>query len=303
MDIKDGATFNMWTIVESFCLKNVATLNAFSLFPPLFIDFRKLISDIYDAMGQQQANMTGVRVDKNILRKELEADAFTLSAMLVLYGGVAVPPLPKLVLRCKYTKSKLKLMGEKALVGACTQLLEDGRANVLGLASFNIDAPWLDAFEVRMNDFSKQSGTPLLARADKKEGTARVKMLMTQGRDLVKNKLDLVLENFISTHPDLYKGYKLARKQVAVSAEKPAIRGRVFDAQTAAPIAKASIKISTRKQINKTTAKGNFTVLRLKAGTYSATIKAKGYEEKMVEIVVKDGETGKVDVGLVGIKN
>ncbi len=79
------------------------------------------------------------------------------------------------------------------------------------------------------------------------------------------------------------------------------VMGKVYDEATNKPL-NANVVVPIVPLNIKTDADGSYLIRNLPAGKYRAVFSAWGYEPKTVDIVVKDGEITKLDVGLSKIE-
>jgi hypothetical protein len=110
-----------------------------------------------------------------------------------------------------FSQSELKENRDEMLLENSEVVLEEARAIHEELIDYGVTAAILTEFEAKKESFKDVIVSPRSARVIKKAARVRLRELIKATDDLLKNRLDPMMVQFKTTHPDFYREYFNAR--------------------------------------------------------------------------------------------
>jgi len=190
----------------------------------------------------QQMTTKGKTMDKAD-RKDLLADtAYAIAGSVQAYA--AENNNNDLYMLVNFSRTTLKKADDEEIQQMCQLIHDQANAIVLDLADYGVDAPKLAALQALIDAWSTQSQAPRVAISERVAATSSLPVLFAETDDILKKRVDKLMEQFYLTEKTFYDTYKAARKIVNAghggSSDTPAdaiiISGTVSSAATEEPI-------------------------------------------------------------------
>ena len=291
---------SMYFAIQKVCTDNNGVWNGLPAFVSTFGEFETVIQSIQDIRLVQEQDTKGVTQDKQSAGEILIEQALIVSTAVHAYAT----DVNNNTLREKvnYSPSDLKIARDTIIIDMC-QLVHNEANNVLAdLADYGITAAELTDLQGKLDDYEAIVAGPRDAITDRASATAELESLFVTGDDVLNNKLDKLMTQFKQSDPGFHVQFYSSRKIVDSGRPGTGLKGRVTDSATGDRIKKAVVDIPQLETGRKTNDDGTYNFKKVRPGTYSVSITAKGYEKKEIdEVVIEDGRTSELDIELVRV--
>ena len=137
-----------------------ATLPNFATY---FATFTGNITLIQSARQTQEADKTGVTVNKNLLRADLVTKAADISRRVAAYATVVNNQ--KLLAEVNYPESELNHSPDTILHDRCKLIWDRGNTNVAALATYGVTAAMLTALQTAITAFDAAIPQPTVGNS------------------------------------------------------------------------------------------------------------------------------------------
>jgi len=244
-------------------------------------------------MRIQKRDSKGWTADKKTIRKELENQAFALSAGCCVYA--LVTENPQFYKLCYYTKSDLLHQTDNNIRLTCEDLQDFVTEHAADLLSFNISAEMIAEFDLARAKFNEIVSGPRDAIGQKADATAAIQVQVTAIMNLIRLRLDKVMVSMLPIDPHFVSMYKLLKRIQKVPHHKRSLTVVVRDADTLQPLAEAAIETANKIKRN-TGEKGQSYVAHLPEGKYKLQVSHPGYDPQSLKYSVIAHNATKVQV-------
>lgn len=193
-------------------------LNLIKALEGFIVDYKVLLADI-DAVHQlQQGNTTGNRQLK--LKEEAEMIQATVQMAGTMFVYAQVNNLPDLEAKCAVSASQMERMSDEELKVACLNIYNE--ALKLGDALSDYGKTSADTVQLKkeIDDFAALIGSPRSAIVTRSQATRELDQLITKANDLLRHKIDKLMELVKDSQPKVYNTYHSARVIVDLRAGK-----------------------------------------------------------------------------------
>ena len=291
--------FNMYLAVKVFLNSKLSVLGTLPNFMVSFTAFLGLIPVIQHLMEKQLFDKKGVTNSKQALKQVLATITGDYARKLYAYALFINDHV--LIAETHITQSKIDIYSDATLLETAEGMYSRTTPLMTELTGYGITTGTQLELQNAIDNFASSIPSPRLSKTDSKEDTRHLKDQL-KAADQTLAKIDAVIEIIRYTEPDIYKGYKLARKVMKYGTHTLAIKGKVTDADTKEPINGVTITFlhhdGTNLQppvIKKSAAKGGFTVKTMAEGIYKVKLSKVGYNDQVITIVVNEDEQCKMN--------
>ena len=256
----DEIEFNMFLNVEEVLknFKNVwqSNVNIYDLID----SFKVIIRQLTKCREIKLKSPKGITIAKNETREILKQEMFIVKQSLLVYYQNNL--MKANIALYNYKISKLTHISDDSLYMEATKILEKAMVLAPSLLPIGITGDMiskLDADIKKFHELITDLGEAIEADI---ENNKEIKLKITAGKSLLKDKLDNSLNVCYADQPKFLKLYKISRRRI----QKPGkhktyrvlIKGNVRDAITKLGIDKVIIIIGMKKLVFSTDSKGNF---------------------------------------------
>lgn len=292
---------SMYFSVKVVCNNNKPIWSGLVAFAEAFGEFETTISNIDTQRLIQEGETTGITADKQKVGEEMIQ--VTLEVAGAVYAYASKIGNNELMKKVNYSHSKLKQSRDSILRDIC-QLIHDEANNIIAdLTDYGKTAQDLEQQQKKIDDFSAIIAKPRVAITSIKTATQKLKELFKTADNILKTRLDKLIEKYKKTQPKFYTDYKSARIIISTGKQTTALSVLIKDS-AGNPIPNVSATITnipagkSKDIINeiskKTGVKGLFRITNLAEGNYKLNIKKLGFVEQTLNFNVVKGETTKV---------
>jgi hypothetical protein len=304
MDKKQESRLSMYLAVRDFLLQNSGTTKDLPNFEANFKDLQSAISDIQSIAEVQKSNQKGFTEEKRLLREKLTEMVLDASNKMNAFASFSGDI--KLQQAVKMTRTRLMRSPDTGLRDYAQIIFDNAESKIDSLVQYGITKESQTEMVDYINRYNASISGPRVAQTGKVQATKHIADLF-QHADLLIDALSAAIGIIKLAQPLFSKGFDTAKKVVFTSGRTVALRG-VAISKGGNPIkgAKfvfrpdtATLNLGAPGEIMKMTAeKGIFRIKSIQEGTYNVTVTKPGFRDKVVSVVVADGELTELRVEL-----
>jgi hypothetical protein len=287
---------SMYLSVRDFLLQNGDTTKDLPNYEANFKDLQETIERIQSIAEEQKSNIKGFAKNKLLLKEKLITlvldNSHKLNAFATFSGDV------KLQSAVKITRSKLSKAPDTGLRDYSQIIYDKAESNIDALVSYGITKETQTEMGDYISKYNASLSGPRVAKTETAQATKHLSSLFEHA-DLMLGAISAAIGIINLAQPIFIKGYELAKKVVLTGTTSLALKASAVDKDgLAVKGAKftfrqigAGLAEGEAKEVVKTTAdKGTFRIRSIRQGTYNVTVTKNGYKDKIVTVVVNDGE-------------
>jgi hypothetical protein len=179
----------------------------------------EICNEIEPHQIEQEKNLTGITVDKDIIVENLTDSTVEISGAVYSYAHDINDNA--LMARVNYKSTRLESMSQSKLVAVAGVVLEEAlKIPTTDLANEGISGEDLTAYQELIARFSVVKSSKKEAVIDRSGTTKKLNNLFKEASSLLKDKLDRLAVQFKRKDPEFYLKYKAARSVHYRSAAK-----------------------------------------------------------------------------------
>lgn len=313
MNDRENALLLSYSTTVDFCIRKSADFTSLPNFNSLVTTLDGLVKNIRAQSRILEVSTQGYTEAKNLSREALIAVLHPPLKRVQAYSSIIQDKV--LQNSVKLTDTDIKRVWDDKLASVCRDIYSLCQAHSTGLAEYGLTPGMLTQLKDAIDDYEeKLTGSPQY-RGEQKAARLTLDNLFVEVSDLLKTKLDLLIEIIKHEKPETYTGYKYTRKIEMPGSRTMSLKGTVTDPATGEGVPKALITIvqthngdgSTKagadlmKNVKVAATKGGFQIKSLPAGTYTITVSKVGYTESTVTVYINDGELTKVNIEITAL--
>ena len=261
---------------------------------------KTLISSKIDALAEQVAlqllNPTGVTIDKNNARINLENQVFTLSSALSGYANISNKM--ELYQKVRYTKSDLVHFRDAELLGVATNLHRDATTELGNLAAYGVNASVLANFLTAINTFGTVMKNPTEAIAKRKSATEKIAIMLPEIIELLTNRMDHLVVMLQATQSAFVSTYNNVRALNSTAVNPLSLTITCLNKATNEPIPNVQLEI-VGEGINRISSeRGYNTIQNLVSGSHQISATHPNFKTQTLTFSIVSGETTELVIEL-----
>jgi hypothetical protein len=211
----------MFKTVASHLDDNTPIWNGMAPMQTAVTEFKNKIAAI-DASAQKQETPSGAADNKAAARDDLEDVLFLACEAL---GTLAHTNKDRdLAALVEVTPSSLDHLGEQELSNRATIVLAAATARKTELAALQVTQANLDELDQALQDFNASKEGPRQATTERMAQTESLPQLIREASEILRARIDRMVNLFRRTHPDFVAGYRGARVIVDRAASRATTR-------------------------------------------------------------------------------
>lgn len=295
MTRRDESKLSMYLAVQHVCNANPTVWGGLAAFVTAFGEFETVIDGIHDTREQQETTSVGETQDKQQLRETLVVQAIEVSKKVKAFADATNDHA--LYESVNYGEGAL-LRAADTVLRDQTQVIHDVADGILAsLVDYNVDAAMLAALQTDIDNFNDAIPRPRSAIITRRTATLELPELFAEGDDILKRRMDNLVEDFRESDPDFYEDYKGARI-IVDGGVRTQLKGTVTDATTGDVIAGAEVLVLELGAGRLTNERGNYRFGRMRPGRFTIRVSKLGYTTLETTIVVEPGRVTDADFAL-----
>ena len=292
MNYKQEKKLNMYHVVRDFVNLNGIALKELPGFAENFEIFVTTIEAVHLTIEKQITKRSGITLKKRDLRLDISVRALDFSRKISAYA--IMTDNTGLLLNSRLGSSALGKISDIAFMSYVMLLHDNIQEHIGELEPYGITPDGLKSFFESIGEFNSMQMQPRNSILDRKLMTGNLVTLFKTS-DTALGKMDYSAGIISLSMPDLFYGYKSARRLKGGHRVTVALRGKVTDSSTHEPVKGVmfvfSCTDSTRRHIIKKSAlHGGFLIRNMAEGDYIVRFSKPGYKAGEVSVSISAGE-------------
>lgn len=298
----------MLLAVRDFLLQNGEFTRGLPNYDLNFGELQKVINEIQSISEVQKSDKKGFAKQKQYLRDELIKLVLDVSHKMTAFAKFSSNLM--LQSETKMNRSTLLRSTDTGLRDLAQIIFNKAAENIESLQAYGVNAETQTLLKDAIDKYNASISGPRVAKTEGVQATKGMSALFDKADQLLEN-ITIVIGIIRSGQPDFYNGFKTARKIVNTGTGSLSLKGTAVDSKKGSAIKgvrfvftpdSSTMKGSSSPEIVKTTSeKGNFQIKSLAEGTYRVKVSKPGYKERVVEVVVADGDMTELRVELEAV--
>ncbi len=209
MDKRLNNRFNMYKVVRDWLNVNREALGTLPGLSESIDEFVNVLTEVASLDVTKAKGLSAAADAKNTSRELLERRVMDTVRMLKAYAvfsdnGMAADELDM-------SASSLKRLAELALLSRSQRVIQLAETHGEAAAPYGLDAAVLDALKQAHQQFDQNQTAVRSAIVNRKDAGEQLEARMDEADDLLKGKLDVLMEVVAITQPELYNQYRGTR--------------------------------------------------------------------------------------------
>ncbi len=171
--------------------------------------FNELLTQINEVYRIQQGHTTGS--SKLKLKEEAEMIEATVHLAAAMYVFAQVTEAPDLQAKCAVSVSLLEKMPDQTLLAACLNIYNEAIKLGDALSEYGKSPDDIARTKKEIDDFSVLISSPRSAIVTRSQATKELALLIDEANDLLRNKVDKLMELLKVSQAKVYNTYRSAR--------------------------------------------------------------------------------------------
>ncbi|SMO46617.1 hypothetical protein SAMN06265379_101944 [Saccharicrinis carchari] len=201
--------FNMYKVVRDWLSNNQASFEYLPGFTATFEEFSAMLDTIADLDKDKATSSGGYAKTKAEARALLERQMMEMIRILKVYATFNNDQL--MLNDIDFTESQLVRSSEQLLLVRSKKTIEHAEAVQAEAESYGLTADRLEALRTASRNFDEKQTTVRNAIVNRKDSGEQLEARMDEADDLLKGKIDLLMELSQNMLPELYNQYKASR--------------------------------------------------------------------------------------------
>lgn len=213
--------FTMYRAVETLLDDNTAKTAAIPIFATRLTEFKDVLVQIVDKEDSRTTATMGMTADKKEKRNAMIEDAAVLAAKMRTLGFDTNDD--RLIEMGDLKRSDLARMRDTQLIPTVQGLKNTADLNSAELAPYGVTALMITDLDTKLTDYNTALGSKESSFSVKGAAYTALLGLFDSADDILKNKLDNLMEGFKTSDNEFYNQYKIAREihDIGVRHEQP----------------------------------------------------------------------------------
>lgn len=209
MDKRLNNRFNMYKVVRDWLNSNREGLSFLPGLADSVDEFAAVLVAVADLDVTKTNGISATSEQKNTARETLERKVVGTLHMLKAYAtfsdnGINADELDM-------AASDLTRMAEQALLSRSQRVVQLAEANQVAAEPYGLSIEWVDALKQSYEDFNSKQTAVRSAIVTRRDAGEQLEARMDEADDLLKEKLDVLMDVAAISKPELYNQYKAAR--------------------------------------------------------------------------------------------
>jgi hypothetical protein len=285
MTSKQSSIYSMLRRVLLFMKKFANLFTEFEVLNDLTTNLETKLDEIDTFREQQAKDITGLRKQKNVLRKTALQKAVEISHAILVYALIVGNEI--LANEMYYTESDFNRMSDNELDTALGVVYKTAMANLRSLAPYGINTDKITNLKAAIDAYKAAIGTPKGGTIGRKQSTGQLAVLFDDEMATI-DKIDLMMDMFKFSNQAMYGEYQDNRK-INYFSGSLVVNGLITDTETGEglPGVKMEFMLDQMLVIEKTTGiGGGMNIKSLDPGIYIVKLSKIGYVPQEIQMNV-----------------
>lgn len=271
---------------------DVAVLALLPGFSALYAKLQLNVNLLHQGLGKQATIISGVALNKNLIKRLLIATTISVSERLVALATNTKDVVLKE--ESRITASELGKISNNNCYTECKKIYDYAQEHKVALAAYGVTDDLLQSFHDSLSSFDSLIPAPKREEDEKKMATSEIAALFTE-TDLIMEDMDAVIKVISDSHPELVSQYFLARKIGKPGYRVLAASIHVMDVN-GNPLGKVLVSCPTLPLRRYTTAKGNLLIRTSPEGVYKLNFSKPGFQSVSHDLSVVKGDRVELNI-------
>jgi len=209
MNAKQRNKMAMFMAVKNVFGTYPAELNLIKALEGFIVKFNELVTKIEAVHQIQQGNTTGARQLK--LKEEAEMIRASVELAATMYVYAQVNDMPDLQAKCAVSASQMERMPDEQVKATCLNVYDVAVQMGDVLSDYGQTVDDVTQLKKEIDDFSALISSPRSAIVTRSQATKELNSLMHEANDLLRHKIDKLMELLKNSQPKVYNTYRAAR--------------------------------------------------------------------------------------------
>jgi hypothetical protein len=209
MSRRDENKLNMFKTVRDWLKGNATVLGEFARFTETLAAFVAMLVVIGSLAKKKTGKTIGITSEKANARQLLED--LTMDMIVILKAYAIFTDKVALLNDVDFTETQIDRSSEQLLISRAGKIKDHAEAEQAGAEEFGMTAELITEFEAGLGDFTGRQTSSRMAIVSRKSTGEEMEIRMDEADDLLKSKLDSLMELAKRKHPELYNQYEGAR--------------------------------------------------------------------------------------------
>lgn len=307
------STMTMYRGVQLFVREHSEQLLKLPGFDVVSKQFDENVAKLWQLYGVQMEAGVGSAITKKLSRKTMTEVTLDVSRRMVAMAVTEEDLVLKYEAKC--TKRQMTLSTSYGVMVNANRVLDLAVENKERLQGYGVDDALLAELKEAIADYRLVISKPRLGIAERHTATEGITEVMKENVALLQ-KMDVLMAIVQTKNDVLYVSYQGWRKITNTGLRHLALKGMVKDAATNQGLKGVVIEfelieldgkdvapdVARKARLVKSSGvSGGFLSRRMVEGEYEVTASKNGYVTQRLIVYKADGETCKVEIGMVGI--
>jgi hypothetical protein len=264
-----------------------ALQNAYTVLDTLVADIRKT-AQLYQMARKGQGTF------KNENKTEMAASSSRVAGAIFAWATDNKNTL--LQEKVRFNQTEMLSMRDETLVNTAEMLYALANENQSVLADYGLGKEAIEAYKQVLENYRAAVPAPRNAVAMRRAYREKLRGLFKEADSILKNKIGNLALPLKKSHPEYWDALKANRRIVGSAVSSTGLRIVVKAEATGQPIEGANIQVDQLKLEAHTDKNGELVAKPVPLGSYTATVKATGYQLHAIELSTTLGKTNTMEI-------
>ncbi|MEO7309647.1 MAG: carboxypeptidase regulatory-like domain-containing protein [Chitinophagaceae bacterium] len=246
----------------------------------------------------QTAATTGITQDKAVVRANLAALSAALAAGVFAYASEVKNNTMKE--KVNYSFSDLIHAKDDQLPAIAKVIITTANENLAALGAYEITAASIGLVQDTLDQFQSASPSTRHALGKRVSYRKNLEQLFKETDDLVKNRLDKIMQAMVLSDSNSVANYRSNRLVVSAPTTNTQLKGKIVSADAPKGVRNVAVQLVETGSNIMSNGKGTFSFKELTTGKYTLKLTAEGYQDTLLtQIEIKQGSLNKQEIVMI----
>ena len=288
--------YDMFLVVETFLLRNSTIVSSMAALQSAYEELVAANQNIRTIITAQEEEISGYYREKDRLKLDLVMRLYNLSCAAQAY---AIDKQDLILLgKVKTTLTQVRRLTDEGILPWADGIMAVTEPHLASLRDYNWSETDMSNLGTAKDVYATFLSVPRDQKAIKANFTKKLKQTINDTTSLLRNKLDKLIDTYMTTNHDFYNEYQNCRKIITTGVRHTRLEGQVRDALTNEPIYNATVSLNEANKQALTDLNGNF-IIATDRGIFTLTVTMPGYEPiTITAFEIKRGESVRKNIAL-----
>jgi len=296
MNNTQQARYKAYALALAHLKENESITNGLPAFREAYEQAMATLGAIEAADGLRQDKSVAITAAKRQFREGIARQAMTIAAALVSYATAKNDQ--RLREAMQFSKKELFSATDTRLGTYAANILAAAQAASADLKAYGIGEETLVAFKANVDQHVDTVNLPRNRQAERKQAGQQIIDGLNQLRDQLKNRLDKLMLQYETSHPEFFQRYMEKRQIINPARRKTAVEGMVTDAVSNTGLGDVQVTVENTELVTTTLKDGSFELRTPQLSSFVVVFSKKGYTPARLEVELRRGQRARQQVAL-----